>query len=82
MNFKLATGLAIACALAFATPTVAKTKKKPKAVAISGVYCEQGGQSAFIPAAEIKPSIRSKIRKGQRFKFNYPGYGPISCVGY
>jgi hypothetical protein len=82
MNYKFVTGIALAFALAITTPAFAAKKKKSSAAPISGVYCEQGGNNVFITAAEIKPSVRNKLRKGQRFRFNYPGFGPISCVGY
>jgi hypothetical protein len=73
MNLKYATGLALAICLAAASPALAKSHN----VKIKGVYCEQGGQNVFFPASSIKASIRNKLRKGQKFKFNYPGFGPI-----
>jgi hypothetical protein len=82
MNYKFVTGIAFAVSLAITGPALAAKKQKPKSANISGVYCEQGGNNVFITAAEIKPSVRNKLRKGQRFRFNYPGFGPISCVGY
>jgi hypothetical protein len=73
---------ALAVVAMAATPVLAKKPAKRDGGKGSGAYCYQGADNVFIPAAEIKPSVRNRLRKGQKFKFNYPGYGPINCVVY
>lgn len=68
---------ALAITFAFAAPAEAKKPAKAK-----GVYCEQGGQNAFIPISQLPAKSRSKVIKGKKYRFNYPGFGPITCYGY
>jgi ABC-type sugar transport system substrate-binding protein len=72
--------LAVTFALLLATPALAKTKSKGGKV--TGVYCAQGPDNAYFPASSFAANIRAKMYKGQKVKFNYPGYGPINCVVY
>lgn len=72
------TALAITALALLASPAVAK-KSGGK---VTGVYCAQGPDNAYFPASEFKASVRAKMYKGQKVKFNYPGYGPITCVVY
>jgi hypothetical protein len=80
MNLKTATCIALGATLLLAPPTLAKTKSKGGKV--TGVYCAQGPDNAYFPASSFAANIRAKMYKGQKVKFNYPGYGPINCVVY
>ncbi len=77
---KAMTCTAIIATLIMATPALAKTKAKGGK--ITGVHCSQGPDNGYFPASSLKPSLRAKLYKGQKIKFNYPGYGPIACVVY
>jgi hypothetical protein len=83
MKFRIATCLAIAATVVVATPALAKAKKKtPKSQSYSGIYCEQGAQNIFIPAASLPAKYRKTIRKGQKARINVAGIGPLSCRAY
>jgi hypothetical protein len=73
----LVVGVSLAVALAGVAPAMAKSGGMGK-----GAYCKQGPDNVFIPASSFKPSARKSLRKGQKVRFNYPGFGPISCVVY
>jgi hypothetical protein len=77
MTLKFAALAAFAFVFAIATPAFAK-----KPARISGLYCEQAGNNVHVPAKSIRPSIRNRLRKGQRYRFNDPGFGPIWCRAY
>jgi hypothetical protein len=82
MRTAFITCLALSLTLALAPAALAKSKRKSTSGGITGVYCAQGPDNAYFPASSIKPSVRKQLRKGQKVRFNYPGYGPISCVTY
>jgi uncharacterized protein YdeI (BOF family) len=67
-----------AIAVLMAAPALAKQQ----GVKGKGVFCSQGGDNAFISAAQFKPSVRARMIKGQKVKVNIAGYGPVSCTVY
>jgi hypothetical protein len=75
-------GKICALALALTIPWVAPALAKSQAGKGSGAFCAQGGDNIHIPASAFSPSVRAKLRKGQRVKVNVSGFGPISCVVY
>jgi hypothetical protein len=78
MKTKIVSTVVIALAVLIAAPAFAKTAGgKGK-----GVFCTQGGDNIFIPAAHFSAKVRAIMRKGQKIKVNLSGYGPISCVVY
>jgi hypothetical protein len=83
MKMKRVACLAIAATVAIATPALAKKKKKSSGgQAYSGIYCEQGAQNIFIPAASLPAKYRRSIRKGQKARVNVAGIGPLNCRAY
>jgi hypothetical protein len=80
MKLNYVSCLAIGATLLLATPALAKAKSKSGKV--TGVYCAQGPDNGSFPVSSFKASIRARMYKGQKVKFNYPGYGPINCVVY
>jgi hypothetical protein len=80
--FRIAISVACLVTLAMASPALAKKAVKAEGGKGKGAYCEQGGQNAFFPAAQFPANIRNRLVKGRKIRFNYPGYGMISCVVY
>jgi hypothetical protein len=78
MNLKYTVCIATGLILLLATPALAKARGGK----VTGVHCAQGPDNAYFPASSFKANIRAKMYKGQKVKFNYPGYGPIWCVVY
>lgn len=81
MNLKSLIGLAAICAIALASPSLAKTKIKTGKKA-SGIICTQGGRSHTYPSAGLKPSLRNRLVVGKKVTVNFPGYGPYQCRVY
>jgi cold shock CspA family protein len=73
-------GLALALTVAIALPALAKTKKKARSGAVTGIACSQGSESVFIGVSQLKPSERRGLRIGQRAKIRVAGVGPVDCV--
>jgi cold shock CspA family protein len=80
MKTAIFAGLALAFTLATAPPALAKTKKKARPSAVTGIACSQGSESVFIGVSQLKPSERKGLRIGQRAKINVAGVGPVDCV--
>lgn len=78
MKTRLFSAVAIALVLVAVSPAVAKQQSGK----VTGVFCAQGGDNGFIPASAFKPSVRAKLRRGQKATVNIAGFGPVKCTVY
>jgi hypothetical protein len=72
---------AICVALSLVAPVTAEAKRASSTKG-KGLYCHQGDQNIYIPAANLPAKYRSRLVKGQTAKVNLPGFGPVTCVVY
>jgi hypothetical protein len=78
-HYKIATAVFAALALTMAAPAEAKKTSGGKG---KGLYCQQGGQNVFIPAAQLPAKVRPQLIKGKKATVNIAGFGPVACVVY
>jgi hypothetical protein len=78
-TYQIASAIAALVALSMTAPAMAAKAPSGKG---KGLYCQQGGQNVFIPAAQLPAKVRPRLVKGKKAKINIAGFGPVDCVVY